>query len=287
MYWLGILLLLLGLAFFVQRVHLFIQDFCDRVRNQYLDAADRQLRALFIYSNPQDIFQFGLICGGLFALVGFVMGYLIGAVAAFFWGLIFFGFGFFVPRAVLWALVAHRRKVFLAQMPDALDLLCKSLRAGLSLNQGLKLISDEMPRPVKEEFGLLIKDIQLGRSMDEALDHLKKRMPLEDVKLFSLSVSIARRLGGDLGVALQGVAETIRNRFNIEKKIKALTAEVRTQAVVVCLLPFALFFAFLYVNPEMTRPLLGSLAGVVTLGVVLFLETCAILMMWRLSKIKY
>ncbi len=287
MYWIGIFLLVLGLAYFVQRVYLFVQEFTDRIHSQYLDAADRQLQSLFIYSTSQDVFQFGMICGGSFAFFGFFIGYFIGPFAAFFLAAMLGAIGFFIPRAALWALVINRRKVFLEQMPDALDLLCKSLRAGLSLTQGIKLLSEEMPRPTKEEFGLLIKDMRLGRSLDDALDLLKKRMPLEDVRLFTLSVSLARRLGGDLGIALQGVAETIRNRFNIEKKIKAMTAEVRMQGLVVCLLPFALFIAFLYVNPEMTRPLLGSLAGALTLGIVLFLETCAILMMWRLSKIKY
>ncbi len=287
MYGLGITFLLLGLAYFVQRAFLFIQEFYARVREQYLDGADRQLQSLFIYSTSTDIFQFGMICGGLFSLVGFFLGYAIGPFAGFFWGAVLGGVGFFVPRVILWFLVYKRRKTFLEQFPDTLDLLCKSLHAGLSLTQGMKLISEEMHRPTREEFGLLVKDLRMGRSLDEALVRLKTRVPLEDVKLFALSISISRRLGGDLSLALQGVAETVRNRFNIEKKIRALTAEVRIQAVVVCLLPFFLFVAFLYVNPEMTRPLLGSLAGALTLGVVLFLEICAILMMWRLSKIKY
>ena len=287
MYLVGLLLLGCGLFLFVRRVYLFISGFYERMRREYLDAAGRQLNALFVYAGPADIFHFGLIAGGLFSLFGFFAGFSLGLGPACFWSAVCFLIGMFVPRIAL-AIMIYRRKLrFNEQLVDALDLLCKCLSAGLSVQQGMRMASEELPSPAKEEFGLVVKDLRMGVPLEKAMAFFVDRLPLDDLKLVQLCITVAQKTGGDLVMAFNGVSETIRNRFNVERKVKALTGEVRMQGVVVCLLPFFLFGAFWFVNPEMTRPLFGSIAGLLVLILVLFLELCGGLMMWRLSKIKY
>lgn len=287
MYLIGLLCLGIGLYLFARWVQLFVSGFYERMRSEYLESADRQLNALFVYASPSDVFHFGLIAGGVLALIGFFLSFSLGLIPSIFWSCICFLLGMFIPRIALAILIYRRKLKFNEQLVDALDLLCKCLSAGLSVQQGLNMASEELPSPAKEEFGLVVKDLRMGIPLEKAMASFVDRLPLDDLKLVQLCIAVSQKTGGDLVMAFNGVAETIRNRFNIERKIKALTGEVRMQGVVVCLLPFFLFFTFLFVNPEMTRPMVGSLAGLVVLVVVLFLELCGGLMMWRLSKIKY
>jgi len=100
-------------------------------------------------------------------------------------------------------------------------------------------------------------------------------------------VKLSQKMGGDVTEAFKRVAETIRNRYAIERKIKALTAETRMQGVVVSCIPFFIAVMFMLVAPEIMKPLVTSMAGVVVLVVILILQAMGGLLMWKLSKIKY
>lgn len=285
--WVGMALFALGMGWLAAYVVRLGGAHYAGYEERYLAAAEEQLNALFVFTTPERLLSYSIAGGCSGVLIGALLGLALGGVAPVVLAVLFGLTGFFIPRMVVTVMVYLRRNKFLIQLPDALDVLCKGLKAGLSITQGLQLVATEMPRPVSQEFGLLVKDMQLGRSIPDSLKLLYRRMPLPEVRLVVLAVSLSRRLGGDLTEALNAVAQTVRNRFNVEKKVKTLTAEARMQAIVVCLLPFFLFFVFLYINPEMMTPLVNSAAGAVVLGVVLLLEILGGTMMWRMSKVKY
>lgn len=284
---LGIVFFALGTGYLATRL---VQIF--RVRyagyeDRYLETTADQLDSLFVFITPEGLLRMSLTGGSAGCVAGAMLGAAMGPLGLLVTAAVLGSLGFFVPRLVIRIMVQVRKNRFLKQLPDALEVLCKGLKAGLSVMQGLQLVASEMPDPVAQEFGLLVKDIQLGRSMPDSMTMLYKRIALPEVRLVVLAVSLSRRLGGDLTEALSAVAQTVRNRFNIERKVKALTAEARMQAIVVCLLPFFLFVVFLFINPEMMKPLMSSMAGALVLAVVSVLELLGGLMMWRLSKVKY
>ncbi len=283
---LGIVFFALGMGYLATRLVQIFRVRYASYEDRYLATTADQLDSLFVFITPEGLLRMSLTGGSAGCVAGAMLGAALGPLGIMICSAVFGGIGFFTPRMVITIMVQVRKTRFLKQLPDALEVLCKGLKAGLSVMQGLQLVASEMPDPVAQEFGLLVKDIQLGRSMPEAMSMLYRRITLPEVRLVVLAVSLSRRLGGDLTEALSAVAQTVRNRFNIERKIKALTAEARMQAVVVCLLPFFLFVVFWFINPEMMKPM-KSLAGVAVLAVVSVLELLGGLMMWRLSKVKY
>jgi len=154
----------------------------------------------------------------------------------------FVGFGLaIVPYGVLNFLKEKRTTDFVKQLPQALDLISSDLRAGLDVQAALKHLSDEFPAPISEEFGKVIVEINLGLPISEALNNLAKRINTMDVQILCTGIIINRELGGNLGELTSSIGNTVRERFRLQGMIKALTAENQGSAILLLVLPIAMY----------------------------------------------
>jgi tight adherence protein B len=159
------------------------------------------------------------------------------------------------PWIWLWNKRRVRLNKFAAQLPDALELVARALRAGHSLGAGMHVVAEEMPSPIADEFGRVFEEQNLGIPIEDAMRAMCERVPNLDLRFFVTSVAIQRQTGGDLAEILDKIGYVIRERFRILGQVKALTGEGRLSGVVLIALPFALFGFMLNTKPEYIEPL--------------------------------
>lgn len=190
------------------------------------------------------------------ALVGVAMGFaLVGGVISTLLVSIYVapvGAGLFFMLPFMWLLFKRnsRMKKFASQLPEAMELVARALRAGHSLAAGLQVVAGESPEPIAKEFGRVYEEQNLGISLEDALGNLCNRIPNLDLRFFVTSVNIQRQTGGDLAEILDRIGHVIRERFKILGQVKALTAEGRLSGIVLIALPIGLFLLMLHMKPD-------------------------------------
>ena len=152
----------------------------------------------------------------------------------------------------LWLFWKRKKRLstFASQLPEAMELIARALRAGHSLAAGLHVVAEEMPQPIAKEFGRVHEEQNLGIGMEESLRSLCVRVPNLDLRFFVTSVVIQRQTGGDLAEILDRIGHIIRERIKILGQVKALTAEGRLSGIVLIALPIGLFFMMLWMKPD-------------------------------------
>lgn len=152
----------------------------------------------------------------------------------------------------LWLLNKRRvrLKTIAGQLPDALELVARALRAGHSLAAGMHVVGEEMPSPIAEEFGRVYEEQNLGIALEDAMKSMCRRVPNLDLKFFVTAVAIQRQTGGDLAEILDKIGYVVRERFKILGQVKALTAEGRLSGVVLLALPPVLMLVMLHLKPD-------------------------------------
>jgi len=174
----------------------------------------------------------------------------------------------------------------LAQMPDALELVARALRAGHGLASGLSLAAEEMPPPIADEFGRVFEEQNLGIPIEMSLRGMAERVPSMDVRFFVIAVVIQRATGGDLAEVLDKIGRLIRQRFELAGHVRSLTAEGRLSGIVLLALPPALL-AFLCVsNYEYISVLFTTPTGTKMLAVTAVLQLVGALMIKKIVAIK-
>ena len=184
---------------------------------------------------------------------------------------------FCLPWIWLYTKRATRLKRFAGQLPDALELVARALRAGHSLAAGMHVVAEEMPAPICKEFGRVYEEQNLGIPLEEALKGMCDRVPNLDLRFFVTSVAIQRQTGGDLAEILDRIGHVIRERFKILGQVKALTAEGRLSGVVLIALPIGLFFMMLWMKPDYIELLWKDPMGVkMSIGAIVLMILGAI-----------
>lgn len=152
----------------------------------------------------------------------------------------------------LWLLFKRksRLKAFEGQLPDAMELVARALRAGHSLASGMHVVAEELPPPISKEFARVYEEQNLGIPLEESMKSMCDRVPSLDLKFFVTSVAIQRQTGGDLAEILDRIGYVVRERFKILGQIKALTAEGRLSGIVLIALPIGLFLMMLHLKPD-------------------------------------
>jgi tight adherence protein B len=160
--------------------------------------------------------------------------------------------GFLAILPIIWLLMRRKRRLrkFAAQLPEALGLISRALRAGHSLAAGMNLVAHEMSAPIAVEFGRTFEEQNLGIPLEEALESLTRRVPNLDLKFFSTAIILQRQTGGDLAEILDKIGHLIRERFQIWGQVQALTGEGRLSGIVLLALPPALFAVVYRMNPD-------------------------------------
>lgn len=167
-----------------------------------------------------------------------------------------------VPVLLLRSKARKRARRLSEQLPEALDLIARSLQAGHGLSDAMRLCAEEMKMPVAEEFARVFEEGNLGRDLRDSLHQLSARNPQNfDLKLFVSSVLLQRDTGGNLIEILNNIANTIRDRFVFEAKVRALTAEARFSAIILGGLPFALLGLIAFLRPSYLTPLFTDQLG--------------------------
>ena len=180
----------------------------------------------------------------------------------------------------------RRRRGLQRQLPDAASALATALRSGLSLSQALEQVVRHQPRPINQEFSLMMREHRIGVPLDHALAAMAARIQLRDVDLLVSTLAIARDLGSGLAEALERYAHSVRRRLALEERIRALTAQGRLQGIVMGLLPIFLALALMFIDPVWMQPLFSTMEGWLTLGAVVALEGVGFLLIRKIVDIR-
>lgn len=190
-----------------------------------------------------------------------------------------------LPRIILRYMKKKRMQKFNEQLEDALLSMSSSLKAGFSINQALESVAAEKRNPISFEFNLLIQELRLGVTLDTALEKMAERLNCADFDLTAVAILTARQTGGELTSTLERLAAVIRERVRITARIRALTAQGRMQAVIIGLMPIALFIAMMKIAPGMMNAFFTTIPGVLCLLAVIVLDVTGFLMIRKITNI--
>lgn len=201
-------------------------------------------------------------------------------------GIIGFILGYMLPRFWIGRRIGGRLKSFNKQLPDTIVLLSNSLRAGSSFLQSIELVSREGAPPMSEEMGRVVREVNLGLGMEEALNNLVRRIRSDDLDLMVTAIGIQQQVGGNLAEILDTIAFTIRERVRIKGEINTLTAQGRVSGYLVAFLPIALGAALNAINPAFMQPLFTQTIGRILIGVGAVMMTIGFLAIRKITDIK-
>ncbi|MEM0950950.1 MAG: type II secretion system F family protein [Cyanobacteria bacterium P01_H01_bin.74] len=198
--------------------------------------------------------------------------------------------GFLVPAGYWFSLVGKRKKrcsQFVAMLPDTLGMMTSGLRAGHSLSAAMGIVSTEMQPPVSKEFALVVRDINLGISVREALFRLVARLDnLPDVNMLSTAICIQREAGGNLAEILENLSNTIRERFKLKGQISSLTGQARLTGYVLGCAPLILLLFLSVIMYSYVAPLFETQMGNIALVVSLLMQGIGFMVMKKIVDIR-
>jgi len=158
--------------------------------------------------------------------------------------------GLGLPRWVVGFLVSRRQNKFLDEFPNALDVIVRSIRSGLPLNDAIRLVATEGVEPVKGEFRRIVESQQVGLSVPEACARMTNQMPLQEVNFFAIVIAIQSQAGGNLSEAIGNLSKVLRDRKKMKAKVKALSMEAKASAVIIGALPFIVATLVYLTSPQ-------------------------------------
>jgi tight adherence protein B len=194
--------------------------------------------------------------------------------------------GLCLPIGVLALLRRSRLKKFERQLPDAIDIVVRSLRAGHPVPTALGMVAEEMNDPIGTEIGIVVDEMTYGLDLREALESMQGRVGHDDMAFVVAAVNVQSAIGGNLADVLAGLAAVIRDRFRMLLKIRALSAEGRVSAIILSVLPFAVYGVIQLMRPEYFSAVADDPLYPVMMLTGLGLAMCGILMMYRMVKIR-
>ena len=172
-----------------------------------------------------------------------------------------------LPHFVIGFMVSGRRESFIGQFPDAIDLIVRGLKSGLPVTESIRTVGNEIPDPVGQEFKLIVDQLSLGKTLEEAMWMATERLGISEFKFFVVSLSVQRETGGNLAETLENLADILRKRRQTKLKIRALSSEARASAMIIGALPFIMFVLIWMVNSEYLMPLFTDPRGNWMLGI--------------------
>jgi len=180
----------------------------------------------------------------------------------------------------------RRLHKFEEQLPDAIDLFTRTMRAGHNIHSGLDTIANETADPVRMEFRKLMEELALGSQVEPALHALGKRVPLIDLKFFITSLILQRQTGANMVAVLEGLSGLVRERLGMAEKLKAHTAQQRFSAGLLCVLPVVFGIVSYVLKPDYTRLLWTDPIGTKFLTFGIVWEIIGILVIRKIVKIR-
>jgi tight adherence protein B len=232
-------------------------DVASEPSSRLIDSLDRRVAGRDFAANVRrdlaradlslTVAEYMLIRIGLIAVL-FVLGFALGRNLLV--ALLAAAVGFVAPLTYLRVRQGKRLRAFSAQLPDVLDQMVGSLRVGYGLSQSIEWVGRQMPDPAGAEFSRVVREMQLGWSLPEALNSMVRRMMSDDLALIVTAIEIHYETGGRLADILETVGHTIRERVRVQREINVLTAQQRYSGYVLIIMPIALAAVLMVLSPE-------------------------------------
>mgnify|MGYP001594569752 CR=1 FL=1 len=252
----------------------------SQMQQKRIEKAARQVDQRFIFTERHRLLRLLMVTPLSLGLLGFL---LLRNPVGLFIGL---ALGLVSPPIIIKQLSLLRRNKFHGQLVDGLMLLSSSLKAGMSLNQALEVLVEEMPPPISDEFSLVIRENQMGVVLEDCLTHLKQRMPINDLDLITIAICIGRESGGDLTEIFSQLVYTIREKKKLEDRVKALTVQGRLQGFIMSVLPIAFGIFIYFINPSSFQVMLRDKLGHTLLIYAVISEIIGVILVKKLSKVE-
>ena len=225
------------------------------------------------------------IMSAISAVVGFILAVFGGASPVIALGA-GFAAGLGLPRWFLKFMTNRRLEKFLTLFADAIDVMVRGLRAGLPVNEAMKVIATEMDAPVGPEFTEVVQGQRVGITLEQGVERMLDRVPLPEVNFLSIVMSIQKTTGGNLAEALDNLSHVLRDRKKMKAKIQAISQEAKASASIIGGLPFVIGGGMMILNPEYLNPLFGTQIGNILLGGSAAWMTAGILIMRKMINFK-
>lgn len=244
----------------------------------------RQLDRLLEQANTSSPVGFFILLSILLAAVVFAGGSMIHINLSI---LIIFAFlSASMPFLYLLLLKQKRMAKFQEQLPDALDLIARALKAGHAFSGGLKMVAQEFGDPIGNEFGKTLDEINFGVGVDQAMKNLAGRVDCPDLQFFVVSVIIQRETGGNLAEILEKIASLVRERFKLYGKVRTLAAEGKLSAGVLLALPPLIAFYLTIASPSYIELLFQDQIGITMVCFAAVMMLAGVIVMKRLITIR-
>src|SRR3989304_6738846 len=262
-----------------------LADFFDRLGEgtDLFDNIARHLARADIKFRPSEYIALIVVSGIGCFFVGSIVGRSIG------FGFLSGIFGLFLPPIYVLRAQRRRLKLFNNQLGDMLNLTVNGLRAGYSTLQALEAVSRELPSPISDEFHRVVQEMQIGISMEKALDNLLRRIPSEDLDFVITAINVQREVGGNLSEILDTISFTIRERVRIKGEIRVLTTQVMYSGRFLSILPIIVILILYVLNREYMMTYFqpeSGICGYIALGVAAVLIVAGYFSMQKLGDIE-
>ena len=255
------------------------QKFMIGYKETFTESASANMSDMFMSVDANQLFKFNLIAMVIFPLLTWILlGDPITTIAI-------FCLIAFMPTIIYRSMRKKRLRRFEEQLPDGLTMLSGSMRAGASLNIALESLVKEQPAPLSQEFELFMREQRIGTDFDISLQHMEKRLPIQDFAMLSSALRINREIGGNLAEIVESLADTLRRKHQMEGKIDSLTAQGKLQGIVMTGLPVLLAFLLYMLEREAMEKLWTTTIGWIVLSIIIFMETMGYIMIRKITAI--
>lgn len=253
----------------------------DKSKHKVLKKLENDLSMSGILIRPSEFLLFWFVL----AIVPSTLVFMLGGNIIF--SIILLIFGLITPPLYVNKKRAKRVELFEQQLIDAISIMSSCLKAGLTFQQALVSISTEMPNPISEEFGRVVKELKLGSSIETSLTRLSEKIGSQNFMMIVSAILIQRQTGGNLSEILTSISGTIKERFKIKNEIKVLTATARTSGLVVGLMPVAIILVFMLFNPDYVTIFFKSNLGITMVVIAIVMEIIGYLLIRKIVNIKF
>lgn len=252
----------------------------DKLSNIDQEKIDQMLKSAGVKLNPEEYIMlkwfYTAIGAGLFYFISGSVFFLIPG------GIL----GYVMPNVWLKRRIRTRIQRFNEGLPDMITTIVGSLRSGYSFSQALKTVAEECESPIKEEVTLMLKEMNYGITMEDALYNLSTRMPSNDLEMMIQTVLIQRQVGGNLASVLEIIVKTIRDRNKIQRQVQTLTAQGRLSGRVIGALPIVLGTVIYLINPDYINTLFTNPLGIIIMSVGAVSGITGFILINKLTKIE-
>ncbi|HWQ57929.1 MAG TPA: type II secretion system F family protein, partial [Clostridia bacterium] len=197
------------------------------------------------------------------------------------------GVGLALPPLYVRQSRVKRVKAFEGQLGNAIISISNCLKSGLTFQQGMANVADQMPQPISGEFGRTLREIQLGNTVEAALTNLSRRMPSPDLRLMITAILISQQVGGSLSEVMDNIAQTILDRLRVKKDVHMLTSQGRMTGIVIGSLPIGIGLILSMINPDYMQVFFTTQAGRIMLGIAVGMEVIGFIVIRKMIDVRY